>query len=177
MTLKSLGLEIQLNHSTTCISPTACHKSFRILDTTGIHNVAVKFCGCNQQVSHYWQLLCRGWYPSTKKHIQTCATFQLLELMQMLLVVSKGSTYDYYRVLEKLTNNTGIDVPKPCMQALSRMVLQWRHLKMEKRGGQGHTDSGIAGTSSGELAVLCPSCPWPKINLPKGWETASEGEK
>jgi hypothetical protein len=50
------------------------------------------------------------------------------------------------------------------------MGLQWRHLKLLKRGGRAHDPSGISGTSRGELAVLCPSCPHPSINLPDGWE-------
>jgi len=29
----------------------------------------------------------------------------------------------------------------------------------------------------GELAVLCPACPHPKINLPKNWDTCSEDMK
>lgn len=41
---------------------------------------------------------------------------------------------------------------------------------MLKRGGRGHDMAGIEGTQSGELAVACPSCPHPGINLPLGWE-------
>lgn len=90
----------------------------------------------------------------------------------MVAVVSKGSTYDYYRTLEKLTNNTGIDVPKSRYRALGRMCLQWRHLKMLKRGGRGNVVEGIEGTEAGELAIRCPSCPYPGINLEEGWELA-----
>ncbi|PPQ85803.1 hypothetical protein CVT26_004590 [Gymnopilus dilepis] len=50
--------------------------------------------------------------------------------------------------------------------------LQWRHLQMLKWGGRGHDPSGVAGTSSGELAVRCPSCPMPGISLENGWENA-----
>lgn len=55
------------------------------------------------------------------------------------------------------------------------MSLQWRHLKMLKRGGRGHDPSGIAGTQDGELAIACPSCPIPGVNLPSDWEDAAEG--
>jgi hypothetical protein len=41
---------------------------------------------------------------------------------------------------------------------------------MLKRGGQGHDLMGIGGMQSGELTVLCPSCPHSGINLPEGWE-------
>ena len=50
------------------------------------------------------------------------------------------------------------------------MNLQWRHLKMLKWGGRGHDPLGVVGTKEGELAVLCPSCPQPGVNLPVVWE-------
>lgn len=75
-------------------------------------------------------------------------------------------------MLEKSTNNAGIDVPKSRYRALMRMVLQWRHLKLLKRGGRGNDPGGAEGTRNGELAVLCPSCPHPGINLPNDWQDA-----
>jgi hypothetical protein len=55
-----------------------------------------------------------------------------------------------------------------------RIVHQWRNLKQLKRGSRGHEDGGIQGTKAGELALLCPACPQPGINLPPGWELAPE---
>ena len=46
-------------------------------------------------------------------------------------------------------------------------VLKW--------DGCAHDPSSAAGTKSGELAVICPSCPHPGINLPEGWEEAPIG--
>ena len=53
----------------------------------------------------------------------------------------------------------------------------WRHLRMTKRGGRSYDQSGIDGTSPGELAVLCPACPIPSINLPPNWQTAGNDTK
>ncbi|KAL0568243.1 hypothetical protein V5O48_013754 [Marasmius crinis-equi] len=50
------------------------------------------------------------------------------------------------------------------------MLLQWRDLKMLKRGGRGNVPDGIDGTGDGELALVCPSCPHKGKNLTKGWE-------
>ncbi|KDR65401.1 hypothetical protein GALMADRAFT_81900, partial [Galerina marginata CBS 339.88] len=72
--------------------------------------------------------------------------------------------------LETMTNNTGISIPPNRYRALFRMVLQWRHMKLLKWGGRAHEPSGAAGTKTGELALICPSCPIPGINLPLGWE-------
>ena len=49
------------------------------------------------------------------------------------------------------------------------MTRQYRHLKMLKRAGRGHDASGTLGTRPGDLAVVCPACPHPGVNLPQNW--------
>ncbi|KAF8162353.1 hypothetical protein BJ912DRAFT_864825 [Pholiota molesta] len=90
---------------------------------------------------------------------------------------SKASTYDFYRCLEKSTNSTGIDPPKSRYRALFRMIMQWRHLQMLKWAGIQHETNGVAGIQPGQLAVRCPSCPHPGINLLSGWENAPDEMK
>lgn len=51
-----------------------------------------------------------------------------------------------------------------------RIVRQFRHVKMMKRAGRGNVENGVKTTSAGELAIICPACPIPEINLPEGWE-------
>jgi hypothetical protein len=58
-----------------------------------------------------------------------------------------------------------------------RIVHQWRNLKQLKRGGRGHSSGGIYATKPGELAVQCPACPHPSINLPPHWELAPEDKR
>ena len=171
-----MGLVVQLNHSSTfCEVPISCHSAMLVLHSNGIHQVALQYCGCSKAIPQHLQLLRRGLYPASQLSVKTCASFQLLDLLHKFALTTKSSTYDFYRALEKLTNNTGIGVPKQRYQALFRMSMQWRHLKMLKWGGRGHDPSGAVGTKSGELAVVCPSCPHPGINLPDGWENAPIG--
>ena len=40
---------------------------------------------------------------------------------------------------------------------------------MLKRGGRAHSVTGVEGTAIGELAIRCPSCPHPGINMAEGW--------
>ena len=54
------------------------------------------------------------------------------------------------------------------------MLRMWRHLRMLKRGGRSYDKAGIQGTSPGELAVLCPACPIPSVNLPPDWKSAGK---
>lgn len=47
-----------------------------------------------------------------------------------------------------------------------RVSRQWRNLKLQKWSGFGHE---IRVPRPGEMAVFCPTCPQPEINLPKDW--------
>ncbi|KAK0227744.1 hypothetical protein IW262DRAFT_1445677 [Armillaria fumosa] len=152
-TLKVIGLCVQLNHqSLQCPVPVPCHVKLQILHTTGIHDVA------------HIQLLRCGWYPASQQVVKTCATFRLLEMFHLLSLVSKTSTYDFYRTLERMSDNTGLNTPPSRRAALMHMLIQW--------GGRAHDVTGPEGTKPGELAVLCPSCPRPGINLPSDWDQA-----
>ncbi|KAK0495265.1 hypothetical protein EDD18DRAFT_1075962 [Armillaria luteobubalina] len=58
MTLKAISLRIQLNHqSLKCPVPIPCHVKLQILHMTGIHDVAIDYCGCEQQIPQHIQLL------------------------------------------------------------------------------------------------------------------------
>ncbi|KAJ7159910.1 hypothetical protein C8R43DRAFT_1086852 [Mycena crocata] len=80
--------------------------------------------------------------------------------------------YDYYAALEKLTDNTGVKLP-PWYWAFMRMCREYRHLLMLMRAGRGHDPEGAEATKPGELAVICPVCPHPGMNIPDDWMNAS----
>ncbi|KAJ7429283.1 hypothetical protein B0H11DRAFT_2266310 [Mycena galericulata] len=182
VTLKSLGLRVQLGHSrfSPCGSPRPGHQDFTVLNWNGLHNVAVDFCGCSN--SHLagaprQQLLRMSWYPSTHAEPQTAATFRLLEMFHIMTLQGKVTTYDFYSGLEKLTDNTGMAKMKDRYKSFMRMMREWRHLVMLKRGGRGNDGTRrVAETTPGELAVTCPACPQPGVNLPEDWG-AAEGTK
>ncbi len=175
-TLKEIGLVIHLNHaSLKCPAPAPCDERLRVIHTTGVHEVAFSYCACHREIPRDLQLLRRGLYPAGRQKIRTCVTFSLLKLLHLLSLIGKISTYDMYRSIERLTNNTGICMPRSRYRPTMRCLTQWRHLKALKRGGRGHDETGAGGTSNGELAILCPSCPHPGINLPANW--ASEPQE
>ncbi|KAF6758442.1 hypothetical protein DFP72DRAFT_1064583 [Ephemerocybe angulata] len=156
VTLKSLGLRIQLGHSMgeTCPRPdTAWGDDFVVLDMDGVHTLGVDYCGCGgSPLSQMEQLLDRRFYPATTINPKSAATFRLLELFEILQYESK----DRY-------------------PSFLRMVHEWRHLKLLKRNQRGHDpERGAAETKEGECAVLCPPCPHPGINMPEGWENEPE---
>jgi hypothetical protein len=166
-----MNTQLQLNHASFfCKNPIPCNTAFLVIHTNGIHEVAIQYCGCSRAIPPHIQLLRRGFYPASQQTVKTCATFSLLNLLHKFVLMSKGSTYDFYRALEKLTNNTGITVPKLRYRGLFRMSMQWWHLKLLKWGGRAHDPAGVIATQRGELAVLCPSCPHPGVNLPENWK-------
>jgi len=151
-----------------CENPIACHSNFVIIHTNGIHKVSIWYCGCSRAVPQHIQLLQPNLYPASQLSIRTCTSFQLLKLLHIFSLTMKASTYDFYCALEQLLDNTRIAKPHYRYHALSCMVLQWRHLKMLKQGGRANDVDGVLGTKNGELAIWCPSCLYPNINLPIG---------
>lgn len=173
--MKDIGLVVHLNHgSLRCPTPIASDSRLRIIHTNGVHKVAIKYCGCTRAIPHHVQLLRRGLYLASQELVQTCVSFSLLRLLHLFTLTSKISTYDMYRALERLTANSAVKPPKSRYHPLKRVLIQWRHLKLLKRGGRGHDPSGVLGTKDGDLAILCPSCPRPGINIPDDWRDASQ---
>jgi hypothetical protein len=160
-----------------CTNPIPCHTQMLVIHTNGIHDVAIQYCDCTRKIPYHLQLLRRGIFPASQQSVRTCASFELLDMLHTFSLTTKASTYDFYRGLEKLTNNTGINPPKSRYRALLRMILQWRHVKMLKWAGRANDVGGVASTKPGELAVECPSCPRPGVNLPSTWEESSFDSK
>ncbi|KAF8835995.1 hypothetical protein BDN67DRAFT_992252 [Paxillus ammoniavirescens] len=163
VTLKSLGLHIQLGHAIDdlCCNPKrAFADEFVVMDTNGIHEVGLDFCECGTVQTHIKQLLRAHLFPATVTDPKTAATFCMLEQFQLLSFESKASSYKYYQCLSRLSDNVGINPPKDHYAVFLCVVHEWRHLKMLK--------------SKGQCAVLCPVCPQPGKNLPDGWMDVSE---
>ncbi|KAG1724932.1 uncharacterized protein EDB91DRAFT_1331171 [Suillus paluster] len=173
--LKTLGLHIQLGHTTgqKCLNPQhAFNDDFVVVDTRSIHEVALDFCNCATAESHMQQLLRISWFPSTTSDPKTAATFSVLEQYHLLSFESKISTYEFYHALRQMSDNTGLLPVKDQYESFLRMIREWCHLKMLKCSGRGHEASGIDGTAEGECAILCPACPHPGKNLPVDWKDA-----
>ncbi|KAJ7813038.1 hypothetical protein B0H14DRAFT_3090425 [Mycena olivaceomarginata] len=164
VTLKSLGLRIQLGHGRNGICPGT---DFCIVDSNGIHEVALDFCTCGWAEDHDIQLLRARLYPATTTNPATAATFRVLRDFHLLSLEAKSSAYHFYNKLARQTDNTGVFQPRTRYAEFRRMTRQWRHLQMLKRAGRGHAADGIEGTKAGECALLCPACPQPGKNLPE----------
>ncbi|KAJ7912879.1 hypothetical protein B0H13DRAFT_2326934 [Mycena leptocephala] len=181
--LASLGLRVQLGHSplTCCTVPEPSKARFVMLHTNGIHEVLVDFCGCERTKAagpHEIQLLRAGWFPATHERPHTAATFAVLDQFHQETLQAKVTMYDFYGVLEKLTNNVGVKPPDRYAEFI-RLCKEYWHSMMLKHSGRSpaYDSSGAEGTKSGELAIECPACPRPGINLPEGWEDVAPEQR
>ncbi|KAG1807133.1 uncharacterized protein BJ212DRAFT_1449387 [Suillus subaureus] len=165
ISLHDLSHCIQLGHppGLQCCNPSlAFDDDFVVLEINSIHRVALNFCNCATAQTHNIQLLHACWYPATTTNPWTAAMFQLLDHFQMYTFESKGSAFEYYQLLARLTDNTGTRQPKGRYESFLHMSRQ--------HPGHGHDPNGVLGTKEGELAVLCPACPQPGRNLPADWD-------
>ncbi|KAJ7889382.1 hypothetical protein B0H14DRAFT_2561881 [Mycena olivaceomarginata] len=181
--LKAMGLRVQFGHppGERCTNPERGREAFVVLHHNSIHEVAVDFCGvgCDNRAragESDTQLLRGGWYPASEERPQTCMTLLALEQFHVQSLQAKITMYDYYQSLEKLTSNDGTKPPDR-YQVFTRICREYRHVMMLKQMGRGHDPGGAKATKSGALAVLCPACPRPGINLPEDWEKAVQGEE
>ncbi|KAJ7236450.1 hypothetical protein B0H12DRAFT_1026895, partial [Mycena haematopus] len=84
---------------------------------------------------------------------------------------AKTTMFDLYTSLEKLTDASGTsDSPPQRYREFLRMARAYRNLLMLRRRGRGHEPGGVNATQPGELAIHCPACLRPDVNLPEGWE-------
>ncbi|KAJ7864998.1 hypothetical protein B0H14DRAFT_3443208 [Mycena olivaceomarginata] len=181
--LKALGQRVQFGHlpGQRCGNPEPARSGFVVLHHNSIHEVAVDFCGpgCENRAragQHDTQLLRGGWFPASEDRPQTCMTLTALEHFHIATLQAKTMMYDYYNSLEKLTQLDGT-TPPDRYQVFIQICRKHRHTLMLKRGGRGHNPGGAEATKPGELAVRCPACPRPGINLPQGWEKASKEDR
>ncbi|KAF9513214.1 hypothetical protein BS47DRAFT_1296509, partial [Hydnum rufescens UP504] len=169
MNLAAMGLRVYLGH-TNC--PMKKEPSLlTIIHTNGIHRVVIIFCGCGAAIHPQHQLLRRGWYPATIHQPSTCVTFIVLNHFHLQTLQSKLSAMHFVTAIERETDNMGLVSVKDRYISFLQMIHEWRHLMMLKRAGHGHDGSGVKGTRAGELAILCPACPHPGINMPSDWES------
>ncbi|TFK79970.1 hypothetical protein K466DRAFT_504692 [Polyporus arcularius HHB13444] len=175
--LRDAGLVFQLGHDgSVCDHPSEKTRRIVVGDVTGIHEVQVLFCECldgEENFTFEWvQLFRQGWFPATTDRPATAFTFRMLSAFQELNFQGKTNLYDYWKSLERITENTGTAKSLNRYRQISHVMRLWRHLTALKRAGRAHDPSGAAGTQEGELALDCPACPHPDKNLPKGWESA-----
>ncbi len=110
--LRKLGLVFQLGHDGgSCPCPSDTTRRLVVGDVTGIHEVQIRFCECldeSEEFTYTWvQVFRQGWFPATTNRPATAFTFRMLNAFQELNFQGKTSLYDYWKSLERITDNSG----------------------------------------------------------------------
>ncbi|KAJ7431195.1 hypothetical protein B0H11DRAFT_2262218 [Mycena galericulata] len=172
-TLRVLGLVYQLGHGgLKCRFPDSTVRTLVVIDTSGIHRIRYRFCGCSvsDNANNLSQLLRNAWYPATKTDPDTCATFDVLELFRLLNVGGSVNAHDFISALERKTEPLEASgMRRDRYKAFMRMSRQYAFLQRTRRAGRGHDPAGLVATKAGECMVICWACPYDGRNIPKNW--------
>lgn len=75
-----------------------------IVDSTGVHELQVKWCGCPNAPAPTDQLLDSGLFPASQRVPRTCFTFRVLDEFMLDNLECKVTAMSYYRKLRRITN-------------------------------------------------------------------------
>jgi hypothetical protein len=160
-----------------------------VVDRNGIFDLEVVFCICSDNNDKEGQLLRSGLFPSTFKSTKTVFTFSVLDDFLKDNLECKTTAQQYYSKLQSTTSKMFpnlVPVGYICfhlpmgsykdLQNLYRQLLrasrQWRDLKNRMEQGLGLQPEDDA--ADGALAIFCPACPQPGVNLPDDWRVRYE---
>ncbi|KAI1790343.1 hypothetical protein LXA43DRAFT_1095489 [Ganoderma leucocontextum] len=149
---------------------TAAYRNDRmvvVIDIEGVHELPFTFCACPNAARDDIQLLDLGYYPASVQQPKTVFTIRVLDDFLLSNKECKTAARNYYNKLRRTTNPAFPHMVPDRYKELLRVSRQWRNQQMRKTAGFGHRQDSIG---PGDLAICCPACPQPDINLPEGWE-------
>jgi hypothetical protein len=154
-------------------------KDLVIVDSSGVHQLPVVWCQCpgedhEPDRRRDLDLLKMGLYPASFRRIQTVFTFAVLDEFLLQNLECKTSAQNFYSKLRRTTSKAFLDIVPDRYRELLRISRQWRYLKYQKWHGLGHdfiseTSDPSFSAAEGSMAIFCPACPQPGINLPDNW--------
>ena len=141
----------------------------RVVHTNGLHNIAMVSCQCHGEDVFPLDLFAAQMIPASLKKIKTLFTAQVLDSFRLSNLELKASAYQFYQLLRRLTRPMApAEVPN-LYREFRRMTRIWRWMKKLKWAGYAGSNP-VSAVKPGELAIYCPACPQPGINLPDNWK-------
>ncbi|KAG1728213.1 hypothetical protein EDB19DRAFT_1897411 [Suillus lakei] len=126
-----------------------------IVDKSGVHCLKVRCCDCPNAMSPDIQMFQHGFFPASFNRPKTVFIFQVLDDFLLDNLECGTSAMNYYSKLWQMT-----------LSMFPHLVLdQYRELmrlKTMKWHGFGHRSDN---PNAGDLALFCPACPQPGINV------------
>ncbi|KAI0915315.1 hypothetical protein AcV5_003820 [Taiwanofungus camphoratus] len=171
-TLGSPSEYIDRNHAFVAFGTRSNHQMMVVVNTSGIHQLPIHWCGCVNAPHHEDQLLDMGLYPVSHRRIKTCFTFKVLNDFLLENLKCKTSALNFYSRLRRVTNPVFPQAVPDQYQQFLRVTRQWSHLKDLMQHGFGYPSREQPG--EGDLAFFCPACPQPGVNLDPDWKEHSD---
>jgi hypothetical protein len=142
----------------------------RVLHTNGIHHIAMVTCCCNGPDKVPIDLVSCRLLPASFIRIRTIFTSQLMDYFRLCNLELKASAYQFYMLIGRLTSPRGHSEIVNLYHEFRRMSRLWRWMKKLKWAGYGHNQQDHRKPPAGSLAIFCPTCPQPALNLPNDWK-------
>ncbi|KAG1793247.1 uncharacterized protein HD556DRAFT_1432294 [Suillus plorans] len=133
-----------------------------VVDTSGIHVMSIRFCQCSDALTADKQLFEMGLFPASFTRPKTAFTFALLDDFIRDNLECGTSGMNYYSKLRQITSSMFPHLVPDRYRELLRVARQWCQLKLLKWNGFDHEQRN---PNDGELALFCPACPQPGINM------------
>ncbi|KAG1870872.1 hypothetical protein F4604DRAFT_1583524 [Suillus subluteus] len=133
-----------------------------VVDTSGVHFLMIRFCQCASALGPDMQLFEIGLFPASFTSPKTAFTFAVLDDFLLDNLECGTSVMNYYSKLTRITSSIFPHLVPDRYRELMRVGRQWRQLKQLKWHGFGHEKQK---PKAGELALFCPACPQPGVNV------------
>lgn len=141
----------------------------RVVHTNGIHHIAMVYCSCRGQEMAHSDIMAAGLFPTSFNRYRTVFTHAVLDDFRLSNLECKASAYQYFQKLRRQTSPMSPDTVPNLYHELRRVSRLWRWMKKLKWAGVAYGSESSLDTKPGELAIFCPACPQPGINLPDNW--------
>ncbi|KAI0071051.1 hypothetical protein K474DRAFT_1736809 [Panus rudis PR-1116 ss-1] len=188
ITLQSLGLVVSLGHrGQPCPNAEREGKDgslktskITVTHTTGLQDIAVSYCKCSvvqfgfpepeERPLQLWRV---GLWPATYARPKSVFSIHALRQFEQLTLQSKTTAHDYMGFLRRLTNNAFFEDVHNRYREFMTASRQYEFLHSLIRAAE---DVSFK-MAEGCLAVLCPACPQPEINMDPNWKSRPEEEQ
>lgn len=142
----------------------------RVVHTNGIHHLAMVSCECRGQGNVPLDLMACRMAPASFERIRTLFSGQMLDYFRLCNLELKASAYQFYQLLRRITMPMCPAEVVNLYNEFRRMSRLWRWMKKLKWSGFGHHKRDPNSVQDGELAIYCPACPQPGVNIPSDWK-------
>ncbi|KAG1829901.1 hypothetical protein F4604DRAFT_1695707 [Suillus subluteus] len=145
-----------------------------IVDKSRVHTHIVKYCTCPEAAAADIQLFEMGLFLASFLEPKTTFTFDALHDFLLDNLECGTSAMNYCSKLRRMTTSVFPHLVLDRYRELMRVARQWRKLNLMRWNGFGHQDKQA---TPSDLALFCPACPQPGINVSLPTGDTTEGNE